>query len=312
MGADTTSPEWIYGTYKTLLFSIAYRMLGSVTDAEDMVQDTFLSWNEKRPAQIKDVKSYLCKMVTNRCLDRLRSASRKRESYVGQWIPEPLLDTIDMNEPSNQMTHKESLSTAYLLLLQQLSGVERAVFVLREVLMFDYDQIAEVVNKTPTNCRQIFHRAKRAVQMMPAQLDQEQQPFSTNIENESPLIAPVSSTSNTVEQFIHALTAGNVTTSVSLLASDAVLMSDGGGKVRAALQPILGADRISRFLAGLLTKMPTDLISTTANVNGELGMVLYMNKQPLGVVSFAAASDRIRGIYIVINPDKLTHVHPLC
>ena len=159
--------EQIYLSYRPLMFSLAYRMLGSVMDAEDVVQEAFLYANETNLDHVHNPKAYLCKIVTNRCIDNLRSASKKREVYVGPWLPEPLMTTSTDHQiaPDLAYTHKESLSTAYLLLLQQLSWIERAVFLLREVLQYEYDEIAEIVGKSSTNCRQIFRRAKNAISL---------------------------------------------------------------------------------------------------------------------------------------------------
>ncbi|MBW7459921.1 sigma-70 family RNA polymerase sigma factor, partial [Paenibacillus sepulcri] len=156
--------DQMYASYKTLLFTLAYRMLGSVMDAEDIVHEAFLSYNAADSERIHNIKSYLCKIVTNRCIDRLRSSQKKRELYVGTWLPEPLVTGQSGSEdPYDAYARQESLSMAYLLLLQQLSWVERAVFLLREVLQYEYDEIAEIVGKSPANCRQIFHRARRSI-----------------------------------------------------------------------------------------------------------------------------------------------------
>jgi RNA polymerase sigma factor (sigma-70 family) len=167
-GAEAS--EQIYLSYRPLMFSLAYRMLGSVMDAEDVVQEAFLYANETNLEHVHNPKAYLCKIVTNRCIDSLRSASKKREVYVGPWLPEPLMTTSATSAdhqiaPDLAYTHKESLSTAYLLLLQQLTWMERAVFLLREVLQYEYDEIAEIVGKSSTNCRQIFCRAKNAISL---------------------------------------------------------------------------------------------------------------------------------------------------
>ncbi|MCD9020867.1 RNA polymerase sigma-70 factor [Cohnella silvisoli] len=292
------SSEFLYQAYKPLLFSLAYRMLGSVMDAEDIVQEAFLYWSEVEPQQVENEKAYLCKIVTNRCVDRLRSASKQREVYVGPWLPEPLMtDILDRGSPSSVYLHKESLSTAYLLLLQQLTWVERAVFVLREVLQYEYDEISEIVGKSSTNCRQIFHRAKRAVSGL-----------SDSVEAERP---KSESLMLRVEQFVQALASGNAGQLVSLLKADATLYSDGGGKVTAAIRPILGAERISLFLFGLMSKMPEDFSYRIVSVNDQPAIVSYFGTQPNNVITFQIEDGLITDIYIVINPDKLLHLPPL-
>lgn len=298
------SSEILYHTYKPLLFSLAYRMLGSVMDAEDIVQETFLSWSENEPEKVHNEKAYLCKIVTNRCIDRLRSASKQREVYVGPWLPEPLLtEASDIeNNPSGNYLHKESLSTAYLLLLQQLTWVERAVFILREVLQYEYEEIAEIVGKSSTNCRQIFHRAKGAVGVLSDPTDASSAGASGTKAAQSELLKL------RVEQFVHALVSGNAGQLVSILKSDAKLYSDGGGKVTAAIRPILGAERISMFLFGLVSKMPADFSYRIASVNGQPGIVSYIGSQMNNVMTFHIVDNTITDIYIVVNPDKLTHL----
>lgn len=292
------SPEVLYQTYKPLLFSLAYRMLGSVMDAEDIVQEIFLYWSENKPSQVLNEKAYLCKMVTNRCMDRLRAASRQREVYVGPWLPEPLLtDVEDFDRPSGTYLHKESLSTAYLLLLQQLTWVERAVFILREVLQYEYDEIAEIVGKSSANCRQIFHRAKSGISGMKSPGDSKGTETSRS-----------DSIKLQVDQFVQALISGNAAQLVSQMKSDAILYSDGGGKVTAAIRPILGAERISMFLFGLLSKLPADYSYRIVFYNDQPAIVSYFGKEPNNVMTFRIEDNVVSDIYIVVNPDKLQHL----
>ncbi|WP_261303892.1 RNA polymerase sigma-70 factor [Paenibacillus andongensis] len=294
------SSEQVYTSNKPLLFSLAYRMLGSVMDAEDVVQEAFLYVNETNPVHVHNPKAYLCKIVTNRCIDKLRSASKKREVYVGPWLPEPLITSGDNQvEPDHYYSQKESLSTAYLLLLQQLSWVERAVFLLREVLQYEYDEIAEIVGKSSTNCRQIFRRAKSAISSFP---DREDDP-------KAQLKQPVlEQTSAVVEQFVQALVTGNIGQLLNIVKADAVLYSDGGGKVKAAVLPIMGAERIAMFFAGILSKVPPGFSYSLTTVNGELGIVAYDDGQPYNVTSFHIVDGQIAAVYLVVNPDKLRHL----
>ncbi|NBD25251.1 RNA polymerase sigma factor SigJ [Paenibacillus glycinis] len=305
--------EELYASYKTLLFTLAYRMLGSVMDAEDIVQEAFLSLQGKEAERISNVKAYLCKIATNRCIDRLRSAQRQREVYVGPWLPEPLVadwaGDVEVSagsgfgsgsledDPYQAYARHESVSTAYLLLLQQLSSVERAVFLLREVLQYDYDEIADIVGKSSANCRQIFHRAKRGIQP-----EEERNSPSAGVP-----AAP--GHQQLVEQFTAALTNGDIGKLLHLLSPGAALLSDGGGKVTAAVNPIIGAARISGFLQGVLKKLdPASLSYRLALVGGQLGLVTYTDGTPSGVFSFRAEQGRIANIYVVVNPDKLTGV----
>lgn len=294
------SSEQVYTSYKPLLFSLAYRMLGSVMDAEDVVQEAFLYVSETNPAHVHNPKAYLCKIVTNRCIDKLRSASKKREVYVGPWLPEPLITSSDnQTEPDSYYSQKESLSTAYLLLLQQLSWVERAVFLLREVLQYEYDEIAEIVGKSSTNCRQIFRRAKSAISSFPDHGDDPQ------VLQKQPVIEQ---TSAAVEQFVQALVSGNIGQLLNIVKADAVLYSDGGGKVKAAVKPIMGAERVAMFFLGLLSKVPPGFSYSLATVNGQMGIVAYDDGLPYNVTSFHVVDGQIAAIYLVVNPDKLRHI----
>lgn len=293
--------EQIYLSYKPLMFSLAYRMLGSVMDAEDVVQEAFLYANETNLDHVHNPKAYLCKIVTNRCIDSLRSASKKREVYVGPWLPEPLMTTGSDHQiaPDLAYTHKESLSTAYLLLLQQLSWVERAVFLLREVLQYEYDEIAEIVGKSSTNCRQIFRRAKHAISLPPERDGEPKlQPKQPDFKQ----------TAAIVEQFVQALVSGNIAQLLTIVKSDAILYSDGGGKVKAAINPILGAERIVMFLSGVLAKLPEGYRSALTTVNEQIGIVAYVNDQPHNVMTFQVEDGQIKAFYLVVNPDKLRHL----
>lgn len=292
--------EQLYFSYKPLLFSLAYRMLGSVMDAEDIVQEAFLYANETNMAHVHNPKAYLCKIVTNRCIDNLRSASKKREVYVGPWLPEPLL--TNENEPfapEYAYTQKESLSTAYLLLLQQLSWVERAVFLLREVLQYEYDEIADIVGKSSTNCRQIFRRAKKAISLSP------EHEVGSNVQLNKSL---QEQTSAVVEQFVQALASGNIGQLLTIVKSDAILYSDGGGKVNAAVKPIAGVERIFKFMAGVLAKVPEGFHFGLRMVNGQLGIVSFVHQEPNNVMTFQVKDGQIHAIYLVVNPDKLRHL----
>jgi RNA polymerase sigma factor (sigma-70 family) len=189
------SIEILYKRYKTELFSLAYRMLGSVMDAEDIVQDAFLSYGGlSNVGSIHNERAYLYKIVTNRCLDLLRSSAKKREMYVGPWLPEPLIEKgASDDDPSNRYLQSESISTAYLLLLQQLSATERAVFLLREIFYYSFEEIADIVGKSSANCRQIFHRSKKSIHFEP-----DQQP-SVSIAEEK------------IKEFVNSLLQGNTT-----------------------------------------------------------------------------------------------------
>ncbi|MBP3961922.1 RNA polymerase sigma-70 factor [Paenibacillus lignilyticus] len=309
-GASSTEEEYL--SYRPLLFSLAYRMLGSVMDAEDVVQEAFLYMSTKKPEHVSSMKAYLCKIVTNRCIDLLRSSRKQREIYVGSWLPEPLVREASQSsaEPDDRYLQKESISTAYLLLLQQLSWVERAVFLLREVLQYEYDEIAEIVGKSSTNCRQIFRRAKLAISRIPEQDDALKSSLQVSpIEQQQSLPPVVERTSTIVEQFVQAIMSGNMGQLLSVVRADAVLYSDGGGKVKAAIRPIMGAERIAAYFFGLLAKLPQDYTYVLSEVNGETGIVGYDGDgQPNNVHSFEIIDGQISTFYIVVNPDKLRHI----
>ncbi|MUT66494.1 RNA polymerase sigma-70 factor [Paenibacillus sp. NEAU-GSW1] len=289
--------EQQYTSYKPLLFSLAYRMLGSVTDAEDIVHEAFLSL--KDTDTISNLKSYLCRTTTNRCIDRLRSAQSKRELYVGPWLPEPYVSEEGAApDPFQAFAQKESLSTAYLLLLQQLSWVERVVFLLREGLQYEYDEIAEIVGKSSVNCRQIFHRAKQSVGSLPLEGDASSSASGEQSRQMAELLG----------RFVQSLQTGNLNGLLDVLSQDAIVYSDGGGKVTAAVRPITGADRVVRFFEGLLKKASPGFSFRFAPVNGEPGLLTYEYGKPASVLSFRVEEDRIADIYIVLNPDKLTHI----
>jgi RNA polymerase sigma-70 factor (ECF subfamily) len=270
-------------------------MLGSVMDAEDIVQEAFLTLYKSDSDHVHNMKAYLCKVVTNRCLEILRSTSKQREVYVGTWLPEPLVTTVrDETDPMQLYLQKESVSTAYLLLLQQLSYVERAVFLLREAMQYDYEEIADIVGKSSTNCRQIFHRAKRSLSVhnVPDHWDHSDREKTTNL----------------VDQFMNALTLGDAAQIMKFLSADAVLFTDGGGKVNALAQPLHGHERISRSVAGFLRKWPGSFTCHFAMVNGLPGIVVYKDEKTWSVLSFKIQHGHIVHLYFVVNPDKLTHV----
>ncbi len=293
--------ESIFQTHRYLLFSIAYRMLGSVMDAEDCVQETYLRWHyacENGEAEaIHSPRSYLCTIVTRLCIDLLRSAWVQREAYVGVWLPEPLITPYQSETPLNpeaSVEQSESLSLAFLRLLEYLSPLERAVFLLRQVFDFEYHEIAKIVQKSPENCRQIMRRARH-------NLAEHHHHYNVSPQQREVL----------TYQFIQACTTGDMQGLLTLLADDVVMHSDGGGKVRAALKPIYGAAKVARGLLGLMRKIPPGVISQLALVNGQPGIVDYLDGAPYAVLAFSLARDSIQEIDLIVNPDKLRGVPPL-
>ncbi|MED2839619.1 sigma-70 family RNA polymerase sigma factor [Bacillus wiedmannii] len=283
--------EQLYETYQSLLFSLAYRILGSVMDAEDIVHDVFISLNNMEDVQsIENMRAYLCKMVTNRSIDKLRSAAHKRNVYVGMWLPEPFVEEVD--DPSESFVMKESISTAYLLLLQQLSEVERVVFILREVFSYEYEEIASIVDKSSANCRKIFQRARKSI-----------------------LDKPKHSTLSTkkmaayVEKFVSSLQCGDAQGILEVLKTDAILKADGGGKATTAIHPIYSADRIIRLFFGIGKKFPEEYNVDYKMVNGAPGVIVKVNNKVTYVLSFTFENEKISNIYMMVNPEKLMHLN---
>lgn len=285
----------MYQQYKPLLFSLAYRMLGTVSDAEDIVQDVFLHAQQPgRLEQVEQVKAYLCKMTTNRCLDTLKSAQKKREVYTGPWLPEPLL--VSEHDPLNQFIHDETISYAMLTLLENLTPVERAVFILREAFELPYDLIAEVTGKSPQHCRKILSRLR-------PKLSQASNDKSGAISREK--------AEALIEQFLYAARTGDLEGMIQMLSHEAVLVSDGGGKVSAAQHPITTPQRIAGFLAAIAEKtlqQPDRFCIASHSINGSMGLLIMEDDAVSNVFSFSFQHDKIAAIYIVRNPDKLTHL----
>ncbi|MFC4778280.1 RNA polymerase sigma factor SigJ [Paenibacillus sp. GCM10023252] len=284
--------EQLYSTYRKPLFSLAYRMLGSVMDAEDMVQEAFLAYDQLPDrAAILNERAFLYKIVTNRCLDLLRSSAHKRELYVGPWLPEPLLDgERNDHDPSQVYMQRESLSTAYLLLLQQLNAVERAVFLLREIFNYTYDEIGDMVGRSTVNCRQIFHRAQRSIHYQPD------------------LAPSISVAEEKVREFVSSLLQGNRAKLLELVSENVVLYSDGGGKVRAAGVPVAGIEQVLKLHQNLLKMYAGSYTYSFLTVNGGPGILIQMKGELRYIYSFGWENDQIRTIYTVANPDKLRHV----
>jgi RNA polymerase sigma-70 factor (ECF subfamily) len=299
---DGALSDAVYRELKPLLFSLAYRMLGSVMDAEDIVHESFLALDRAGRDHVANVQAYLCRAVTNRCLNHLQSSAKKREVYPGPWLPEPLVGeagrAVPSNDPLQTYVHKESLGTAYLLLLQQLSYVERAVFLLREVLGYGYDEIAGIVGKSSVNCRQIYHRAKRSLG------NRASAPATDGDAPAADRAAPA----RLVEQFVRALASADVDGLMRALSADTALTIDGGGKVAAPPRTVVGAKRIAVFLATMPSVLPADAAWLPAVVNGGPGIVVQTKEQTIAVASIDIEGDRIAAIYVVANPDKLRHV----
>lgn len=283
----------LYERYRKLLFRLAYQLTGSAADAEDAVQDVFVKAHGIHAEQLGEPKAYLCKMVTNRCLDQLKSARRRRESYVGPWLPEPL-PTGEADDAFDGVERADLLSYGMLALLERLTPVERTVFVLREALDFDYPAIAEMTGKSEANCRKILSRAKGKMGI-----------------GEDDLIARGASVEAAwVGKFLHALSQGEVGTVMEMLAEDAVLLSDGGGYVSAAVRPVHTRERVARFLLGVVAKFGESggFETALAPINGEWGLVIRSGDIVDSVVFVRMAGQLLQEVYIVRNPEKLSRI----
>lgn len=281
-----------FEAHRPLLFSIAYRMLGSATEAEDVVQDAWLRARQDEQADIRSARAYLTTIVTRLCIDHLRSAERTRMEYPGPWLPEPLAEP---NQESAELA--SSLTTAFLVLLEQLSPTERAVFLLREVFEFDFDEIARSIDKSEANTRQILTRARGRLR--------DSRPRFTASRRESEEI---------VRRFRDATVTGNLDDLMALLHADATFVSDGGGKATAATRPVLGADRIAKFVLGYARKAHwSESDFQLVAVNGTPGLLMRHPLAGTGAYSFDIVDGRIHTIYVVRNPDKLRgfleHMH---
>ena len=280
-----------FAQLRPYLFSIAYRMLSSVADAEDVVQEAYLRYH-RADAQIESPKAYLSAVVTRLCIDHLRSARVRRETYVGEWLPEPLL-TDDTADPEQTVVDADSLSMAFLLVLERLSPVERAVFLLHDVFGYDFAEVARMVERSPDNCRQIGVRARRHVN--------EQAPrFETSRAERDEL----------AQRFLAAFTDGDVDGLVSLLAADVVVQGDGGGHRPSWPNAIAGRDKVVRLLVGLSDGIrQLGLEVRAAQVNGQPGATVHAADGGLiNVITVDIADGVVQTVRSVINPDKLHHL----
>lgn len=287
----TTHFQTVYTTYYSYLKSVAYHMLGSVSDAEDVVQELFLDVHDKLD-RIEHVKTYLTRATTNRCLNILQSARKKREVYPGTWLPEPSSEV--WQQPNQLVEQRESLSYAFMIVLEQLEPLERAIIVMREAYDYPYAEIAQLLDKSEANCRKIYSRAKK-------KLDPEL------------LKTPVSQGQHAslVEQFVTAFQRGDSRTLVRLLTDTSILVSDGGGKVSTAINPIYGRERVVSFLVGVSAKRYTHLTYKMTILNGQPAVVFYEKEKPVSLLMLQMESQGsyFQHVYFIINPDKIRSGH---
>jgi len=277
----------IFNQYRSLMFAIAYRMLGSATDAEDMVQEAWIRWQSTQTI-VRSPKAFLSSLITRLCIDQLRSARVQREKYVGVWLPEPLI-TEAISELGDNAELAESLSFAFLTLLECLSPTERAVFLLREVFDYDYSDIAKIVGKNIPNCRQIVRRARQHLILR------------------RPSISPsLQQKEEMVKQFVMSWDQGDLHKLIELMAEDVTFWSDGGGQVTAAERPLQGCQKVARFLVALRRSRLIPLLHPQiGRIYDRPGILHVVEGHPQSTVSFEFSGRSIQSIFAVVNPEKL-------
>ena len=289
--------ETLFQTHRSHLFAIAYRMLGQVMDAEDLLQEAYIRWQEIDLLTIESAKAFLTTMITSLCIDSLRSARVKRESYIGPWIPEPIL-TSKLPPVSDTVAMRESVSVAFLFLLEALSPIERASFLLREVFDYDYAEIADIIEKSPANCRKITSRARQSLSA-----SQPNWSLTPTSSNETHL--------KLIEQFVQACLTSDIPSLKSILQEDVILWSDGGGKALAARKPVNGAAQVALFLVNLNRFTPEAFAFRLSSVNGLPSLLLYSGQEPISVITFAVQDGAITQFQNILNPDKLVGIPKL-
>jgi RNA polymerase sigma-70 factor (TIGR02957 family) len=287
-GGRTDSATEAFVAHRNLLFTVAYEMLGSAADAEDVLQETWLRWAGVDLATVRDQRAYLVRITTRQALSRLRTLRRRKESYVGPWLPEPLLTAPDVAE---DVELADSVSMAMLLVLETLTPTERAVFVLREVFDLEYDEIAEAVAKSPAAVRQIAHRARAHVAA--------RRPRGA---------VSAAETRGALEAFQRAVETGDLQRLLDMLAPDIVLLTDGGGVKRAAVRPIVGAGRVARFLTIGVPRIGDEVSVEPVQVNGRPALIIRLSGEIESLVAMQIDDGLITGLYVVRNPEKLSRV----
>jgi RNA polymerase sigma-70 factor, ECF subfamily len=287
-----------FETYRSYLFAIAYRMLGSAMDAEDMVQETYLRYQATPPETINSLKAFLTTVITRLCMDQLHLARRTREQYLGPWLPEPIITTEapELAKVEERVDMYESISLAFLVLLEQLQPAERAVFLLREVFEYDYAEIAAFLGKSEMACRQSFSRAKK-------HLGDHRPRFPASPQTQKQLLTG----------FMRAVQAGEMTSLINVLAEDVTFWGDGGGKALGAVtHPIAGREAVAQFLlktwSVFRSSLPEGAHVELSEVNGQPALVTRAGDRAYAVLTIEADAQRIRTIRIIANPDKLAHV----
>jgi len=277
----------VFERHRAYLRGLAYRMTGSLADAEDVVQEAYLRWQNADTSSVNEPRAFLATLVTRLCLDHLKSARVRRETYVGPWLPEPVLEVGELTaEAVSELA--QDLSVALMLALERLSPVERAAFLLHDVFDYDHPQVAEMLGKSPAACRKLAERARVHVRESRVRT----QPSEAEC-------------SRVIEAFLVAVVRGDASALGEMLVADAVLYSDGGGRVTSALKPILGRDHIVRFILGVAAKTPFGVTPKVAKVNGMPGLLLFQAGKLVQTIAFEVQAHGLTAIYSVRNPDKL-------
>ena len=280
-----SNPE-VFELNRPRLTAIAYGMLGSWMDAEDVVQDAYLRWTGVDQQAIESPDAFLTTTTTRLAIDLLRSARLKREQYVGPWLPEPRLQPVE-SDPADVVAEAESLSLSMLFALERLQPVERAVLLLRDVFDYDYSEIADIVAKSPANCRQIAKRAREHAG------DTSRSRTTSTVER------------RIIERYIQAVTTGDVEALAGIFAEDVILVADGGGKVRAARHPLFGAKRVAKHLVGVQPQTPEGTQAQVVRANGDISIIGLLDGNPIGVISFEIVDELVVAVRALLNPEKL-------
>ena len=288
----TSETADVFEQHRSYLTGLAYRMLASMTEAQDVVQEAYLRWHGVNRGDVRNARAFLARIVTRLCLDEMKSARARREVYVGPWLPEPVLNDAELSaETASEYAH--DLSVGLLLALERLSPLERAAFLLHDVFDVDFSEVAELLGRNETACRQLASRAR------------------TNVRSSHPRFSVSPQTGEAITKaFAAAAATGDVSTLAGLLSEDAVLHSDGGGKARAALNIIVGRDRIVRFIEGISRKFlePKLVDMWLTTINGMSGFIMAFSDGSLQTTALEIAGSRITSVYVVRNPDKLSHI----
>lgn len=283
-----------FETYRPYLFSLAYRMLGSAMDAEDMVQETFVRYQATPPETIRSLKAYLTTILTRLCMDQLQLARKTREVYVGPWLPEPILtaETPEASNPEKRVEVQESVSLAFLVLMEQLQPFERAVFLLHEVFVYEFAEIAVMLDKSESACRRSFSRARQ-------HLRAHRPRFPASPQSHRQLL----------NAYFQAVEQGELSPLVSLLSENVVLWTDGGGKaVSAALRPVTGRDAVARISIGSKRFWPANYRIEQEEVNGQAALILRDGKQAFAVFTIDVEEEQVQTVRIIVNPEKLARI----